>query len=167
MSALCSSTAVLVTVHPQMLDVMSMCQFLFMTSELLSVVAEAGGDMSYDWLRYLITRYEPGDSPQNQMVSLGPVPQHATGNPDQKTAMSDPGMQWHGKTSSPNELSLQTKMVAVNSPKNLPQQTKWCPGVQHPVPQHATRCHWKTAMLDSWTGWKVPGTDCHKTFPNT
>ena len=60
----------LVTVHPQMLDVMSMCQFLLMTSNLLGVVAEAGGDMSYDWLRYLVTRYEPGDGPQNQMVGF-------------------------------------------------------------------------------------------------
>ncbi|PZX14895.1 chromosome partitioning protein [Palleronia aestuarii] len=70
MSALSAATAVLVTVHPQMLDVMSMCQFLLMTSNLLGVVAEAGGDMSYDWLRYVITRYEPGDGPQNQMVSF-------------------------------------------------------------------------------------------------
>ncbi|MEO8530316.1 MAG: plasmid partitioning protein RepA [Deltaproteobacteria bacterium] len=70
MSALSAATAVLVTVHPQMLDVMSMCQFLLMTSNLLGVVADAGGDMSYDWLRYVITRYEPGDGPQNQMVSF-------------------------------------------------------------------------------------------------
>ena len=70
MSALSAATSVLVTVHPQMLDVMSMCQFLLMTSNLLGVVAEAGGDMSYDWMRYLITRYEPGDGPQNQMVSF-------------------------------------------------------------------------------------------------
>lgn len=70
MSALCVATAVLVTVHPQMLDVMSMCQFLLMTSHLLEVVANAGGNMSYDWMRYLITRYEPGDGPQNQMVSF-------------------------------------------------------------------------------------------------
>lgn len=70
MSALSAATAVLVTVHPQMLDVMSMCQFLLMTSNLLGVVADAGGDMSYDWLRYLVTRYEPGDGPQNQMVSF-------------------------------------------------------------------------------------------------
>ena len=70
MSALSAATAVLVTVHPQMLDLMSMCQFLLMTSNLLGVVAEAGGDMSYDWLRYLVTRYEPGDGPQNQMVSF-------------------------------------------------------------------------------------------------
>ncbi|CAN0476035.1 unnamed protein product, partial [Hapterophycus canaliculatus] len=69
MSALSAATAVLVTVHPQMLDVMSMCQFLLMTSNLLGVVADAGGDMSYDWMRYVVTRYEPGDGPQNQMVS--------------------------------------------------------------------------------------------------
>ena len=70
MSALSAATAVLVTVHPQMLDVMSMCQFLLMTSNLLGVVAEAGGDMGYDWLRYVVTRYEPGDGPQNQMVGF-------------------------------------------------------------------------------------------------
>lgn len=70
MSALSAATAVLVTVHPQMLDVMSMCQFLLMTSNLLGVVADAGGDMSYDWLRYVVTLYEPGDGPQNQMVSF-------------------------------------------------------------------------------------------------
>ncbi|NLH82909.1 MAG: AAA family ATPase, partial [Phyllobacteriaceae bacterium] len=70
MSALCAATAVLVTVHPQMLDVMSMCQFLIMTSDLLGVVADAGGNMGYDWMRYLVTRYEPGDGPQNQMVSF-------------------------------------------------------------------------------------------------
>ena len=70
MSALSAATAILVTVHPQMLDVMSMCQFLLMTSQLLGVVADAGGDMSYDWMRYVITRYEPGDGPQNQMVSF-------------------------------------------------------------------------------------------------
>ena len=67
---LSAATAILVTVHPQMLDVMSMCQFLLMTSNLLGVVAEAGGDMDYDWMRYVVTRYEPGDGPQNQMVSF-------------------------------------------------------------------------------------------------
>lgn len=70
MSALSAATAVLVTVHPQMLDVMSMCQFLLMTSDLLGVVAEAGASMDYDWMRYVVTRYEPGDGPQNQMVSF-------------------------------------------------------------------------------------------------
>jgi len=70
LSALCAATAVLITVHPQMLDVMSMCQFLIMTSDLLAVVARAGGNMAYDWMRYLVTRYEPSDGPQTQMVGF-------------------------------------------------------------------------------------------------
>ena len=95
MSALSAATAVLVTVHPQMLDVMSMCQFLLMTSNLLGVVAEAGGDMSYDWLRYLVTRYEPGDGPQNQMVSFmrSMFGDHVLNHPVLKsTAISDAGI---------------------------------------------------------------------------
>ena len=90
-----AATAVLVTVHPQMLDVMSMCQFLLMTSELLGVVAEAGGDMSYDWMRYVITRYEPGDGPQNQMVSFmrSMFGEHVLNHTALKsTAISDAGM---------------------------------------------------------------------------
>lgn len=70
LSALCSATAVLITVHPQMLDVMSMSQFLNMTGSLLDVVADAGGTTQYDWMRYLITRYEPSDGPQTTMVGL-------------------------------------------------------------------------------------------------
>lgn len=70
LSAMCAATAVLITVHPQMLDVMSMCQFLLMTSDLLAVVARAGGNMEYDWMRYLITRYEPSDGPQTQMTAF-------------------------------------------------------------------------------------------------
>jgi chromosome partitioning protein len=70
LSALCAASAILIPIHPQMLDVMSMCQFLIMTSDLLSVVAKAGGNMEYDWMRYLVTRYEPGDGPQAQMVGF-------------------------------------------------------------------------------------------------
>lgn len=95
MSALSAATSVLVTVHPQMLDVMSMCQFLQMTSNLLGVVADAGGDMSYDWMRYLITRYEPGDGPQNQMVSFmrSMFGDHVLNHPVLKsTAISDAGI---------------------------------------------------------------------------
>ena len=95
MSALSAATAVLVTVHPQMLDVMSMCQFLLMTSNLLGVVGEAGGNMSYDWLRYVVTRYEPGDGPQNQMVSFmrSMFGDHVLNHPVLKsTAISDAGI---------------------------------------------------------------------------
>jgi chromosome partitioning protein len=70
LSALCAATSVLVTIHPQMLDVASMNQFLLMTSDLLSVVGQAGGDLRYDFFRYLITRYEPNDGPQTQIVGF-------------------------------------------------------------------------------------------------
>ena len=70
LSALCAATSVLVTVHPQMLDVASMGQFLLMTSDLLNVIGEAGGDLRYDFFRYLITRYEPNDGPQTQIVGF-------------------------------------------------------------------------------------------------
>ena len=70
LSALCAATSVLVTVHPQMLDVASMSQFLFMTSDLLSVVRESGGDLRFDFMRYVVTRYEPNDGPQTQIVGF-------------------------------------------------------------------------------------------------
>lgn len=70
LSALCATTAVLITVHPQMLDVMSMSQFLNMAGGLLNVVSKAGGSARYDWMRYLITRFEPGDGPQAQMAGF-------------------------------------------------------------------------------------------------
>lgn len=70
LSALCAATSVLITVHPQMLDIASMNQFLAMTADLLSVVREAGGNLQYDWLRYLVTRYEPNDGPQTQIVAF-------------------------------------------------------------------------------------------------
>lgn len=95
LSALSAATAVLVTIHPQMLDMMSMCQFLLMTSELLGVVARAGGDMTYDWLRYLVTRYEPGDGPQSQMVAFmrALFGEHVLANEALKsTAIADAGI---------------------------------------------------------------------------
>lgn len=70
LSALCAARSVLVTIHPQMLDVASMSQFLHMTASLLDVVEQAGGDADYDFFRYMITRYEPSDGPQGQIVGL-------------------------------------------------------------------------------------------------
>ena len=70
LSALCAATAVLVTIHAEMLDVASMNQFLLMTSDLLSVVRDAGGDLRFDWFRYLATRHEPNDAPQTNMLGF-------------------------------------------------------------------------------------------------
>lgn len=70
LSALCAATSVVVSVHPQMLDVASMSQFLFMTADLLAVVRAAGGSLNFDFMRYLVTRFEPNDAPQAQIVGF-------------------------------------------------------------------------------------------------
>jgi chromosome partitioning protein len=70
LSALCTATAAIITVHPQMLDVASMSQFLAMKGQLLQVIEDAGGNSQIDWFRYLITRYEPNDAPQTQIVTF-------------------------------------------------------------------------------------------------
>lgn len=70
MVALCTATAVLITIHPQMLDVMSMCQFLLLMGDVITHLTNAGGTIRYDWLRYLVTRYEPADGAQTQMVAF-------------------------------------------------------------------------------------------------
>lgn len=70
LSALSAATSVLITVHPQMLDLMSMSQFLLMLGNILKSIKNAGAHVQLDWLRYLITRYEPTDIPQAQMVGF-------------------------------------------------------------------------------------------------
>ncbi|MEQ8444355.1 MAG: plasmid partitioning protein RepA [Pelagibacterium sp.] len=70
LGALCAATGLLITVHPQMLDVMSMCQFLLMAADILRVVQTSGGDLEYDFIRYVVTRFEPADAPQTQMVAF-------------------------------------------------------------------------------------------------
>ncbi|WP_422652928.1 plasmid partitioning protein RepA [Bradyrhizobium barranii] len=71
LSGLCAAaTAMVVTVHPQMLDIASMSQFLLMTRDLLGVVRDAGGELKYDFVRYLLTRFEPQDAPQTKVAAL-------------------------------------------------------------------------------------------------
>ncbi|WP_104493231.1 plasmid partitioning protein RepA [Paracoccus denitrificans] len=70
LGAVCAATSLLITVHPQMVDVASMSQFLLMTSDLLSVVRKAGGELNHDFIRYVVTRHEPHDGPQAQIVAL-------------------------------------------------------------------------------------------------
>lgn len=69
-TALTAATSVLITIHPQMLDVMSMGQFLLMLGGILKPIRDAGAEVNLEWYRYLITRYEPMDVPQAQMVGF-------------------------------------------------------------------------------------------------
>lgn len=70
MGALNAATSLLVTIHPQMVDVASMSQFLLMTSDLMEVIEEAGGRLEYDFIRYVVTRHDPNDVPETQIVAL-------------------------------------------------------------------------------------------------
>ncbi len=53
-----------------MLDIMSMSQFLQMLGGIMTSVADAGAQIKVKWFRYLITRFEPTDIPQAQMVGF-------------------------------------------------------------------------------------------------
>jgi chromosome partitioning protein len=95
LAALCASTSVLVTVHPEMLDIGSMDQFLAMAAELLRVVRESGGDLRYNWFRYLVTRFEPTDGAQAQVAAFlrALFGERVLTNPVLKsTAISDAGL---------------------------------------------------------------------------
>lgn len=61
-TALMVSTSILITIHPQMLDIMSMSQFLMMLGGIMAPVADAGAEMRIKWFRYLVTRFEPTDT---------------------------------------------------------------------------------------------------------
>ena len=70
LGAVCAATSLLITIHPQMVDVASMSQFLLMAADLMAVVRKAGGDLNHDFVRYVVTRHEPHDGPQSQVVAL-------------------------------------------------------------------------------------------------
>jgi chromosome partitioning protein len=70
LGAIYAATGLIVTVHPAMLDVMSMCQFLLMMEGLIGAIRNEGGTLQQDFLHYLITRHDPHDQAQAQVVSL-------------------------------------------------------------------------------------------------
>lgn len=95
LTALSAATSILITVHPQMLDLMSMSQFLLMLGNIARTIKKAGADFHLDWLRYLITRYEPTDVPQAQMLGFmqSMLAEDILKNPMLKsTAISDAGL---------------------------------------------------------------------------
>ena len=95
LTALTASTSVLITIHPQMLDVMSMSQFLLMLGGILRSITKAGAQVRLKWFRYLVTRYEPTDGPQAQMVGFMQAlfSKQMVKNPMVKsTAISDAGI---------------------------------------------------------------------------
>lgn len=95
LTSLTAATSVLITIHPQMLDVMSMGQFLLMLGGILKPIRAAGAEVNLSWYRYLITRYEPTDVPQAQMVGFMSTMFHEFMLKNQmlkSTAISDAGI---------------------------------------------------------------------------
>lgn len=70
MTALLASTGLLITVVPSMLDVASMAQFLEMAGETVQTLEEVAGPIDWNFLKFLIARYEPTDVPQSQMAGF-------------------------------------------------------------------------------------------------
>lgn len=70
LGALCAATGLMITIHPAMIDVASMNQFLAMMSDLMAVIEERGGTLNHDFIRYVITRHNPNDGPQVNVVTL-------------------------------------------------------------------------------------------------
>lgn len=70
LGALCAASALLITIHPAMIDVASMNQFLAMMSDLMHVIEERGGVLNHDFIKYVLTRHNPNDSPQINVVTL-------------------------------------------------------------------------------------------------
>ena len=70
LGALYAATGMIITVHPAMLDVASMSQFLLMMGDLVGVIRDAGATMDKDFLHYLVTRHDINDQPQAQIIAL-------------------------------------------------------------------------------------------------
>ena len=95
MTALLASTGLLITVVPSMLDVASMAQFLEMAGETVQTLEEAAGPIDWNFLKFLIARYEPTDVPQSQMAGFLRsilLEQVLTTPMLKSTAISDAGM---------------------------------------------------------------------------
>ncbi|SOC22895.1 plasmid partitioning protein RepA [Rhodobacter maris] len=95
MTALLASTGLLITVVPSMLDVASMAQFLEMAGETVRALEEAAGPIHWNFLKFLIARYEPTDVPQSQMAGFLRsilLDQVLTTPMLKSTAISDAGM---------------------------------------------------------------------------
>jgi chromosome partitioning protein len=78
-----------------MLDVMSMSQFLLMMGDVLATLEKAGVEIRFDWMRYVITRYDPGDVPETRIIGFirKLFGEHVLAHPMLKSvAISDAGM---------------------------------------------------------------------------
>lgn len=95
LTAMTAATSLVIPVVPNMIDIASLGQFLTMADSALTQISEAGWSFEYDFIRYLLCRYEPTDGPQTQIAAFlrNQFPGRVMVNPFLKsTAIADAGM---------------------------------------------------------------------------
>jgi chromosome partitioning protein len=70
LSSLTAATGVLIPVPAHMLDVDSTSKFLELAGSYMQILADIGAPAQWDFARFLITKFEPNDHPQANMMAL-------------------------------------------------------------------------------------------------
>jgi chromosome partitioning protein len=70
LSSLTAATGVIIPVPAHMLDVDSTGKFLELASSYLQILDDAGTQTTWDFARFLVTKFEPNDHPQANMQAL-------------------------------------------------------------------------------------------------
>ncbi len=70
LTAIEAATGVLVTVRPQLADIASTGRFLNIFSNLVASREKTGTPVSYDFIKFLVTRHDPRDVSQQETVAL-------------------------------------------------------------------------------------------------
>ncbi|MDX0265719.1 plasmid partitioning protein RepA [Sinorhizobium meliloti] len=69
-SAFEAATGVLVTVRPQLTDIVSTAMFLHILSHDVSLIEKSGRSVNYDFTKFLVTRHDPRDVPEQEAAAL-------------------------------------------------------------------------------------------------
>jgi chromosome partitioning protein len=70
LTAMAAADAMVIPIIPNMIDVASLAQFMTMTAASVAELERAGFQFKYDFVRYLLSRYEPTDGPQTQVSAF-------------------------------------------------------------------------------------------------
>ncbi|MFS4583776.1 plasmid partitioning protein RepA [Phaeobacter sp. C3_T13_0] len=70
LTGMAAATSLLIPMTPSMMDMASTALFLEMTSSYMTSLADAGINLDYDYIRFLVTRDEPNDGPAQQLVGF-------------------------------------------------------------------------------------------------
>ncbi|MFD1745451.1 plasmid partitioning protein RepA [Rhizobium helianthi] len=70
LSSLTAATGVIIPVPAHMLDVDATGKFLELASSYMQILNDIGASVSWDFARFLITKFEPNDHPQANMAAL-------------------------------------------------------------------------------------------------